>query len=126
MFLRDFYCTACDRVRADVVVDAGVVQLDIECDDCRELTCHRAVCNGGTGYRYRDCDLPDDPRWYRGQVEVSPVEATAGGEKVMGLDGKPMQSRFDGDARAMRRDRQYWEADRKRGLTPMHFDQRKA
>ena len=125
-FLRDFACSVCGSVREDVLADARELTPPLECERCGAVTEHVAVCNGGMGSRFRFADFPDDPRFYRGQVEVLPPSAMADGKTVCGLDGKPMASKFsDPEKRAERRERQYWETDHKRGLTTQTFDQGK-
>lgn len=132
MILRDMYCCQCYSVVRDVPLDSLCVRVaSLLCDDCRDMTDHLPVCNGGLKTRFRQQDWPTDPKFYRGQVTCGPptAEVAATGEPVMDLHtGKPMheKERFVlEDRRAERRDRKYFETDKRRGTVPQFYDQGK-
>ena len=117
-------CTACGHVTEDVMAD---VEEALRCPGCEHVTTHRDACRGGTKTRYRFCDWPDDPAYFRGQVtsSIEPVVDTEGKVSENIHDGTPVHEapRFDEDVRDEQRDRRYHETDRIRGTLPQVFDQ---
>jgi hypothetical protein len=129
MILRDMYCSVCSCVSRDVPLPSlSTLTIDAACDECRAVTPHLPVCNGGIKTRFRQQDWPDDPAYYRGQCTCTPatVEVAATGEKVADLrGGAPIDQRaqfVNEDRRAERRDRKYHDTDRKKGRLPLTFD----
>ena len=131
--LRDFYCTACDFRHVDREVDRGVVAFRERCPSCGTVRRFEAVCNGGVGRRYRLNDWPDDPEFYRGQVQVIGADARdSDGEPVREYTsgtrehGAPMHDRpqyHNGtDERETRRDMIKHATRRKRGKLPLVLD----
>jgi hypothetical protein len=127
LFMRDMICSVCGTFRRDEILNSPhVLVASLPCEMCGETTEHVAACNGGQGMRYRCNDFPTDPRFYRGQVEVTGHSATVNDKPVANLDGGgAVQDRpqfADSDRRGARREKHYWESDHKRGRTPLYFD----
>jgi len=129
MILRDLYCSVCGSVSVDVSLPSiSTLTLDAPCGDCRMITPHLPVCNGGLKTRFREMDWPRDPAFYRGQVTCSPptVEVAATGAPVGDLHSdtaidKRVQFVCE-ERRSERRDVKYHDTDRKLGRTPLVFD----
>jgi hypothetical protein len=130
MPVKDFYCEACEAVSVDHMVPINVSSLKIPCVSCDRTTLHHAVCNT-LGPRVRVNDFPEDPRFYRGQVETSGFRATyiddeTGEERELGHGHEEREMTddpyFAEDAVADRRDRVHHDTDRKRGTLPLVFD----
>lgn len=127
IYARDMSCSVCETVRRNEMLDSPhVLVAKLHCDACGAVTEHVALCNGGTGIRYRVNDFPIDPRFYRGQVEVTGHAVTADDKPVILRDGKTAVQdapKFtDADRRGERREKHYWKSDKKRGHTPLYFD----
>lgn len=129
MIIRDMYCSVCESVARDVELPSlGTLTIEVACDECRMVTPHLPVCNGGIKTRFRQQDWPEDPAFYRGQCTVSAptCEVAATGEKVGDLHSdKPIDQRVKfvcEDRRGERRDMKYHETDRKKGRLPLMFD----
>ena len=125
MILRDFACTQCGTVVADVWCDrASDLTCFLLCDECRDMVEHIAVANGGMRCRYRLNDFPTDPAFYRGQVTALPPTATnvETGEPVEMLSGGLAQEtpKFHNDRREDRRDRFRFGRDKQRGRRPIY------
>jgi hypothetical protein len=53
MVIKDFYCTRCNSVAADLSVASGDERLMLPCCSCGTRTEHQSICAGGTKKRYR-------------------------------------------------------------------------
>lgn len=132
MVLKDFYCPECNHCMEEFA-DGGQTRFAATCPNCGEQVIFESRCNGGLGKRYRFCDWPDDPEFFRGQVKASscemyqenedgterPVEHMHGGvihEREKYKDGS--------DRRETKRDELKHDTRRKRGTLPMVFDQK--
>lgn len=129
MILRDMYCSVCGSVAIDVALPSiSTLAFDSACDECRSITPHLPVCNGGLKTRFRELDWPRDPAFYRGQVTCTPstCEVAATGKPVGDLHSdKPIDQRaahLCEDRRGERRDRKYHDTDRRLGHLPLIFD----
>lgn len=133
MLLRDFYCHNCETVTEDLHVEKDALALRLWCKTCNAQTDHIAVCNGGTNSRYRFCDLPEDPEYYRGQVKVTSATAhtssgeplrryTSGTREVGGVIHEEDRWKDGSDTRETKRDELKHETRRKRGRLPIVCD----
>lgn len=103
--LRDFVCPNCGQLDEDVYADARTC----ECGAAMEI-----VCNGGMNSRYRFCDFPADPDFYKGQVKAGAVS----------VDGNVTLDNGD-DKREAARDKAYFNSRKRRGKETLVFDQTK-
>jgi hypothetical protein len=123
MVLKDFECEICGMGRENLA-EQGETSQQLYCRNCSETTTFFSVCNGGTGVRYRFADLPEDPRFYRGQARASaPVAHDSSGKATEHSKGGLMHSdpRFSDDARQEKREKIYHETDTKRGYNKLYF-----
>lgn len=130
--IRDLYCLKCGTTADDQMVLGIAVPVLHPCAKCKQDTEHgdQGTNTGGKYKRYRFADFPTDPRAYRGQVRAHSPKATVGdidGEDSVDGSGKAIHDRdkFQEDAREERRAEIYADTDRKRGHTPLVFDQAK-
>lgn len=127
MILRDLTCSVCGNVLADVMMEVNELVREVACDECRQVTAHTVVCNGGCGVRYRCNDFSSDPADYRGQITVSPptCHTVEGDKPVESAKGGIMHEapKFtDADRRNERQDRFRFERDRQKGRRPIYSD----
>jgi hypothetical protein len=124
--IKDFYCIDCETIRRDEWVEnANVSAGDFRCVTCGHETLHIAMCNGGTGNRYRYVDFSTDPRDYRGQCEITYGAKSSIDNKDLTYhngSGKIANVINNTDRRSERMDRIYHDTDRKRGTLPIVFD----
>jgi hypothetical protein len=139
MFLRDLYCTECETVVIDVLMDdKNHTEMDMHCPDCGKQSHFATVCNGSSNYRVRFNDWPDwnaDPSFYRGQYKAGSLTCKDSKDKTVRrwcsetktvgdpMDIKPRYKNGT-DEREGRRDVKVYATNRKLGKTPLVFDQK--
>jgi len=127
--LRDIYCVECGIIEIDVYEDPGM----LPCNECRMITKHDIVCNGGTGHRYRQQDWPDariNPEFYHGQT-TSKIEAITIDDNGNELpvthfqDGHVLHDKYTGDYAEENKDRNYHRMLKEAGKTRIYIDGRR-
>lgn len=122
MILKDFQCRICGTIQ-ECTVDVNENTVHLFCNQCDSEMQHDSLCNGGLNSRYRFADLSNDPRDYRGQVKCSPsnVRDCETDSPVMHKDGGNIEKKITDEKRLLRRDKLYFNNDKKRGKTPLWF-----
>ena len=97
MVIKDFYCTHCNHVLYDFVVDnCDVSEFELECSLCKKTTKHLSLCNGGCGKRYRFAD------WDIEEIRKG-IQYTGCGLEQDGVSEAKTEGKFSSDAIAERR-----------------------
>ena len=128
--LRDLICRKCGSLSVDQMVPGLTLPVLHPCQVCKVDTEHDDTGEnpGGKNKRYRFADFSSGRRDFRENVRVHSPMATIGETDEPSVDrsGEAIHDRpqFKEDARQERREQTYFETDKKRGHTPLHFDQK--